>query len=89
MKNKPYLIEWIDSYSDESMGWKFRSDNKKPKLLYCVSVGYILKETEDSIQVTPHISDTKNKNKDHQCVCGEMTIPKVAIIKRVKLKLEK
>jgi hypothetical protein len=82
--NKLHIIKWIDSYNAPGV-WEEISEMQEPKSMICVSVGWIEKETKDNIIIIPHISDIDNKeNKGH--ACGAMTIPKVAILKRIKLK---
>ena len=57
---------------------------EKPRDVVCVSVGWIEKETKDHILIIPHISDITNKKSEGHA-CGAMTIPKVAILERIKL----
>ena len=76
------LIEWIDSYTID--GWRGIEMLSKPEHNVCISVGWIVRETKQSVMIAPHISDIYNK----ECMgmaCGIMTIPKVAIIKRIAL----
>ena len=81
---KLYIIKWIDSYNTTT-AWELISEMGKPQSMICISVGWIEKETKNNIVIIPHISDINNK-KSKGNGCGAMTIPKSAILKRVKLK---
>lgn len=78
MKNKIVLIEWVDSYSVYEQ-WDFLKDLKEPEIIKCKSVGFIIKETDESILIMPHISG------DNEAGKGGICIPKLAIIKRIVL----
>ena len=82
--NNLYIIKWIDSYNSFDV-WAPISEMEELRNMICVSVGWIEKETNDNIIVIPHISDIENK-KNKGYACGAMIIPKVAILKRIKLK---
>jgi len=82
--NKLHIIKWIDSHNAPGI-WELISEMPEPENMVCISVGWIEKETKDNIVIIPHISDINNKeNKGH--ACGAMTIPKLAILKRKKIK---
>lgn len=81
---KAVIIEWVDSYSEENT-WIPLANIAKPRNLICISIGWIEKETKDNITIIPHISDFYAKN-NNGCGLGILTIPKVAILRRVKLK---
>lgn len=83
-RNKLYIVEWVDSHTILN-GWELISDIEEPKKVINVSVGFIIKETEDNIMIIPHIADIKNPN-SFGSGCGEMVIPTIAIIKKTKLK---
>jgi hypothetical protein len=78
MKNKIVLIEWVDSYSVYEQ-WDFLKDLKEPEIMKCKSVGFIVKETNESILIMPHISG------DNEAGKGGICIPKLSIIKRTEL----
>ena len=79
------LVEWVDSHSSPG-GWLFiddiidREDN-----LYCRSVGWIVKETEELITLVPHIAGEVNGNL-RLSGRGDLTIPCIAITKMVVLR---
>lgn len=73
-------IKWIDSKSPAN-AWTSVEDIEN-KSAYCFSVGVVIKEDKKYITVAPHWW----KNLDNYDVCGCITIPKVAIVSRKKLK---
>jgi hypothetical protein len=86
-KHKLYLIKWEDSYSSDNK-WKSISGMTKPKRMVCVSVGWLIKETKNTILIVPHITDIKNKNSSGTGL-GEIVIPNSAIRERRELKIKK
>ena len=71
------LIKWLDS--EAVMGWAPRRTAEKINEI--LSVGWVVAETEDYIILSAH-RDDMNEN-DH----SPMQIPKVAITKRKKVKV--
>lgn len=68
-------LEWLDSAS--SQGWSSIEDYK-PDGIFCKSVGWIIRETEDLITIASNIgAPTLDKSVDQ--ACGWMTIPKAVI----------
>jgi hypothetical protein len=82
------LIRWRDSYGPGSH-WKELPEegDPDPEPLVCESVGWTVQETDDLVLLFPHVGP-KTKNTDAQG-CGEMAIPKVAIVERIPLKVPK
>lgn len=76
------FIEWIDSYA-VNPEW-VEIEDVKPEPLSCYSVGWVVGENESCVVVVPHMSDKHHNHARHQG-CGDMTIPKCAIIRRVEL----
>jgi hypothetical protein len=74
------LVTWIDSYGCSPV-W-IDPEEIHCAAHYCFSVGYILKESDEAIIVAPHYSPKNKVIGTNECVCGEMTIPKVSIISR-------
>lgn len=85
-EKKLTLIEWVDSYSVYE-GWDFIKELAEPKVMKCLSVGWILKETEECILLMPHISGT-NDNDTLGAGMGGLSIPKVAITNRKEFEYE-
>lgn len=84
-KHKLEYIEWADSIGVGS-SWE-HMENLAAKLHVCFSVGWIVKETRKVIVVVPHISPKSNEHNSVDSGCGDMTIPKSAIIKRKRLEV--
>ena len=77
---KLVLIEWMDSHSGR--GWQDRDRiESAAQPLYCKSVGWLLKETKDVAVIVPHISGRDSMIQG----CGDLVIPKRAIVKMVVL----
>jgi hypothetical protein len=70
------IITWRDSSTADKWSLKSEIDTKP---LECISVGFIVSETNETIAISGH----KTKNKEPQ-YCGTMIIPKstVAQIKK-------
>ena len=66
------LVEWIDSAY--SLGWLTEADTEEPKLKRCCSVGWLRKETQDSVTLTANLTMEENPHR-----CCEITIPKRAV----------
>jgi len=81
---KLLMIEWVDSHS--SRGWQdFETIENSAEALYCQSVGWLAAENKDVVSLVPHIAGERNGNQKLQG-CGDLTIPKRAIIKTTVLK---
>jgi len=85
MKQQVYVIVWEDSSTTETMYWERLSDIKNEPSVISISVGMIVKESDDNIIVIPHISDIEIED---GVGCGMMTIPKSAILNRIKIEIE-
>lgn len=64
---------WIDSRGASS-NWRHFEDIHQDGICRCWSVGWVIKETDEYVQICPHIGH------DPEQGCGEMTIPKVAVV---------
>lgn len=71
------VVEWIDSCSIRGGHWNSFDDAEQLTVDRIRSIGWIFKETKDSITLVPHAAA--------HSVGGEMCIPKVAITRRWKL----
>jgi hypothetical protein len=81
---KLVLIEWVDSHAGR--GWQDKDRIKmSAEPLYCKSVGWLITENKSCKVIVPHISGEKNRGTILQG-CGDLTIPKIAIIKTTILK---
>ena len=50
------LVEWEDS-AQPVPGWQWIADYAVPEIIKCVSVGYLIAETDQAIAVAPNIGD--------------------------------
>lgn len=83
---KIVLIEWLDSHSGR--GWQdLDTIEEKALPLYCRSVGWLIKETEQCKVIVPHISGEENEDIMLQG-CGDLVIPTKSIVKMSVLRGE-
>jgi len=81
-------LMWIDSCSPTGGGWKSAEgrDAESEKPILCESIGWVVYEDNGAITIAGHISHGKSDGSVNE-VNGELTIPKVAIVKRRKVKI--
>ena len=53
---------------------------------HCLSVGWLVSESEDAICVVPHMSPANEETEAVEQGCGDMTIPRSAIVEITDLK---
>jgi hypothetical protein len=75
------LIEWEDSHGVSSE-WQVLSDDIKPHVLVCTSVGWLIYDGDDCKAIIPHLTHPPHGK---QQGCGDMTIPSVAVRRVVDL----
>ncbi len=74
MERKLVMIEWVDSCGCSSH-WQSSEDLEEIEPMVCKSVGWLLQENSNCVVIAPHnCEDTKQ-------MCGDMTIPTLAITK--------
>lgn len=71
-------INWVDSALPADNGWRLRDDVEGITPGRMSSVGYVISETKRHVTIAAHVSSGG-------CVYGVLTIPKVAVTKRVTL----
>ena len=74
------FIKWADSHGVSSEWIELSTINEEPDHHYCYTTGWLVVDGKDSVVIAPHICP---ENKAIDCplsVCGEMTIPKSAIV---------
>lgn len=77
-------IRWIDSVATYG-GWHTIESMKADVRMECHSVGYVFEETEDYVLLVSHWhpeQEYKGNEKVEMSGCGDMAIPKVAIVER-------
>jgi hypothetical protein len=75
------LVEWEDS-ARPIPAWQWVEDYEIPKTIRCLSVGYLIAETDDAIALAPNLGDIDEPRAQ---ACGIIRIPQRAIIKARKL----
>lgn len=71
------LVEWVDSFGCEA-DWKV-IEGPAPEALICRSVGWLLHDDDKCLTIVPHLSTPHTKAEPQGC--GDMTIPKVAVVR--------
>ena len=75
MDYKLVKVNWIDSA--QSPGWIYKDDLKDFNM-QIKSVGYLVKETDESITLVAHIGEDS--------LCSPLQIPKIAIKSQEEIK---
>lgn len=75
------LVEWEDS-ARPIPGWQWVEDYELPETIRCLSVGYLIAETESAIALAPNLGDLAQPKAQ---ACGIVRIPQRAIIKMWRL----
>ncbi|MDB4308326.1 hypothetical protein N9919_00150 [Porticoccaceae bacterium] len=80
--DNPLLVEWMDSAQPIS-AWMFLE--KKPRLetIQCVSVGWVVGETDEVLMLAPNLGDIESGGSAQGS--GFIRIPKSAVTRRVVL----
>lgn len=69
------LVEWEDSARPIS-SWEWVENYKIPEIISCVSVGYLIAETDSALAVAPNIGDIGH---DRVQASGIIRIPRSAV----------
>jgi hypothetical protein len=72
-------VKWIDSRGAGG-AWTMMKHIDQHSASTCESMGWIIYEDDMVLEIAPHRSDIDAG--DEMQVCGEMVIPKVAILER-------
>lgn len=75
------MVEWEDS-ARPIPAWQWVEDYEVPKTIRCLSVGYLIAETDDAIALAPNLGDIDQPKAQ---ACGIIRIPQRAIIKLKRL----
>ena len=78
--DNPILVEWIDSAQPIS-AWMFLENKPSLEIIQCVSVGWVVGETDVVLMLAPNLGDIESGG------CGQgsgfIRIPKSAVTRRV------
>jgi hypothetical protein len=74
---KLLLVEWEDS-ARPIPAWQWIEDYELPNIVSCMSVGYLIAESEQAIALAPNLGDLTQEKAQ---ACGIIRIPKRSIIK--------
>ncbi len=75
---KLVMVKWADSYGCSPVWAEIPAGPPTPH--YCFSAGWLVRESEDAIVIVPHISPKNREIGAEESGCGEMTIPRRAIL---------
>lgn len=82
MIHKLLMIEWRDSAQPIS-SWKYLADLPSCESIQCVSVGWAIKETSETLMLAPNIGDYESGEGAQGS--GFIRIPKVSITRITEL----
>jgi hypothetical protein len=74
---KLVAVEWVDSAQPVS-AWQWADDYEMPQIVVCVSVGYLIAETEDAIALAPNLGDI---GRERVQASGIIRLPRAAVRK--------
>lgn len=79
---KLVMVEWIDS-ARPNPEWQFLGDYKPVHPISCISVGFLICDSDEVKAIAPNMGDTKNKNIQ---ASGIIHIPTCSVLKITELK---
>ena len=80
--DNPILVEWIDSAQPIS-AWMFLENKPSLEIIQCVSVGWVVGETDVVLMLAPNLGDIESGGSGQ--ASGFIRIPKSAVTRRVAL----
>lgn len=75
------LIEWIDAHGVEQDWREIEVPGPRPAGQHVYSVGWITGESDDAVRITPHVCPKNDQADIPEQGCGDMTIPRPAIVR--------
>src|SRR5215470_10149884 len=78
---KLVAVEWVDSAQPVS-AWQWADDYEMPQIVVCVSVGYLIAETDDAIALAPNLGDI---GRERIQASGIIRLPRPAVRKITEL----
>ena len=85
MKYSLEKIEWVDHSSFTESRWRFIESYEDKSLFTVVTIGYVVRERDDSLIVISTISNLDSEDEADLRLLNDMTILKCAIKSRTKL----
>jgi hypothetical protein len=86
--NELELIVWKDSYGCSPV-WEELDESAPLQVMLCESIGRVIRETDEAVLIAPHSTLYKLDAIIMKQYCGDMTIPKCAIVSRSVLQIIK
>ncbi|MDC0641357.1 hypothetical protein OAP24_04265 [Porticoccaceae bacterium] len=80
--DNPLLVEWIDS-AQPIAAWMFLDNMPCMEVIECVSVGWLVAETDEVLMLAPNLGNTESEGSAQ--ASGFIRIPKLAVTRRVEL----
>ena len=80
--DNPLLVEWIDS-AQPIAAWMFLENMPRMEVIECVSVGWLVAETDEVLMLAPNLGDIQSGGSAQ--ASGFIRIPKLAVTRRVVL----
>jgi hypothetical protein len=80
--DNPILVEWADSAQPIS-AWMFLENKPSLEIIQCVSVGWVVGETDEVLMLAPNLGDIESGGSAQ--ASGFIRIPKSAVTRRVEL----
>ena len=80
--DNPILVEWIDS-AQPVAAWMFLDNMPRMEVIECVSVGWLVAETDKVLMLAPNLGDVESEGAAQGS--GFIRIAKSAVTRRVVL----
>ena len=80
--DNPILVEWTDSAQPIS-AWMFLEKKPSLEIIQCVSVGWVVGETDEVLMLAPNLGDIESGGSAQ--ASAYIRIPKSAVTRRVEL----
>ena len=81
-EDNPILVEWLDSMQPVS-AWMVLSDKPNLEVIQCVSVGWLVGETDGMLMLAPNLVDIESGGSAQ--ASGFIRISKTAVTIRIRL----
>ena len=80
--DNPTLVGWTDSAQPIS-AWMFLEKKPRLEIIQCVSVGWVVGETDEVLMLAPNLGDIESGGSGQ--ASGFIRIPKSAVTRRVAM----